>query len=74
MPPFLAIFMSTDGIPIQTGLFTEGEFRARIDAAIDKTKWALLLDTADGTTVAHFTQSDAENGRRLAGLTKQKIA
>lgn len=65
MPPFLAIFMSVDGVPLQTGLFTEAEFQARIDAAQERTKWAILVDTSDGKTIAHFVNRPKTNEKTI---------
>lgn len=60
MPPFLALFMSTDGVPIQVGLFTVDEFLARNAAAKDRTKWSLLINTASGMIVNRYHQPEDE--------------
>lgn len=50
MPPFLAIFMSVEGAPLTTGLFTVEEFEARYEASKERTAWAILINTKTSIT------------------------
>ena len=60
MPTYIALFMSTDGIPLQVGLFTSDEFLARLEAAKEKTKWALLINTATGRIASVYTKPEED--------------
>lgn len=65
MPPFLAIFMSIEGAPLSTGLFTFDEFDARYAAARQRTLWATLLDSKTGKLIRRYDNTK-ENEEKTA--------
>ena len=65
MPPFLAVFMSKEGVPITIGLFTLEEFDARFTAAKTNTSWAVVLNSETGNTVRRYSNTDKTDEKTI---------